>query len=173
MGKKQPWRWRRPIGCKFRLMSSKLEFLCCSYFMQSFVFEGLGSPFCTLQFVFKERFLLCCGFQIRLVYDLKYLHFFLDFLKISQQLTIMGTTPSTLFLVRASCCLVIFEFYLIFQIFAFVSRFSLYLTIVSHQGNHNFHFEGSILFLARDFCCIVVFKFCLQSQVLTFVSRFS
>jgi len=140
-------------------MSLKLEFLCCSYFMLSFVFEGLGFPFRTFQFVFNERFLLCFGLQIHLVYDLRYLHLLFELFLTSQQLAIKGIASSILLLVRDSCCLVIFKFYLILQIFVFVSRFNLYFATVNHQKNHNFQIKASILFLARDFCCIMVFRF--------------
>ncbi len=156
---KQPWRWWQPIGYKFWLMSLKLEFLCCSYFMLSFVFEGLGFPFRTFHFVFNEKFLLCFGFQICLVNDLRYLHLLLELFLTSQQLAIKGTPSSILFLVRDSCCLVIFKFYMIFQIFVFVSKFNWYFATVNHQKNHNFQIKASILFLARDFCCIMVFNF--------------
>ncbi len=57
-----------------------------------------------------------------------------------------------LFLVQDSCCLVIFEFCLISQIFSFVSGFFLYPAAVSHQGNCSLHFAASILFLARLYC---------------------
>lgn len=122
--------------------------------VQRFGISILHSPI-----FFQGRILVVLRFSNSYCLRFQIFSFFFEFFKTSQQLAIMGTTPSILFLVRDSCCLVIFEFCLIFQIFVFVSRFSLYLAIVSHQGNLNFHFKASILFCSKGFLLYCGFQF--------------
>jgi hypothetical protein len=84
----------------------------------------------------------------------------LDFSWTPQQLAIRGTEVSfaafILFLLRDSCCLVIFEFCLISQIFSFVSGYFLYPATVSHQGNCSLHFAfvfGDVVLRFSSFVC--------------------
>jgi hypothetical protein len=66
---------------------------------------------------------------------------------------------SILFLARDSRCVVVFEFCVRSQIFAFVAGFFLNPAAVSHQGNRSLHFAAFILFLVRDSWIRVVLWF--------------
>ncbi len=67
---------------------------------------------------------------------------------------------------------VVCEFCVPSQIFAFVSGFFLNPAAVSHHGNRSLHFAAYILFLTRDSCCLAILEFCSISQIFSFVSGF-
>jgi len=115
--------------------------------VRRFAVSILHSPFC-----FWRR-ILCVLWFSSFVCDLKIFAFVSGFFLNPAAVSHRGNrnlhfAAFILFLVRDSCCLVIFEFCLISQIFSFVSGFFLYPAAFSHQGNCSLHFAASNLFLA-------------------------